>query len=535
MRRFMAVIAGALLLMALATTGFAAEKLARVQQLSYNVGTEPETLDPAMSTGIPEATVELSCFEGLTRMDANNVPQPAIAQSWTVSSDGLLYTFKLRRSSWSNGQPVTAYDFEWAWKRALAPETAAEYATQLYYIKNGQAYNEGKLKDASKIGVRAVDQYTLQVMLERPTTYFLQLCAFPTLMPVYRKAVEANPEGWYQKPATYIGNGPFKMTKWEHNSKIELVPNPHYWNRNNIKIDKITLFLIESAQTALSMFETGELDAFEAPPLSEIDRLKKEGFLEVSEYIGCYYYMFNVTKAPTSDVRIRKALTMALDRQQLIDKVTRGGQDPAHAYVPPGLADGKPGADFRTVGGALFKEDLAAAKKLLADAGYPDGKGFPGVTILYNTSDNHKKIAEAIQEMWKKNLGINVNITNQEWQVYLDSRDNLDYQVARAGWIGDYMDPMTFLDMWMSDNGNNDSGWKSAKYDGLINAAMKNSDPVARAKQLHEAEQLLMDEQIVMPIYFYNHQNVVQPWIKGIVFSPLGFVDFAGAYVLEKK
>lgn len=536
MRRFAAILASALVVMMLATTGIVAqERLARNQRLSYNVGAEPATLDPALSTGVSEAIVELSCFEGLTRMDANNIPQPAIAESWTISDDGLVYTFKLRQAKWNNGEPVTAHDFEWSWKRALDPETAAEYAYQLYYIKNGEAYNTGAITDPDLVGVKALDDYTLQVTLEQPTTYFLQLCAFPTLMPVYRKVVEADPEAWFYNVNNYIGNGPFKIVRWEHNSKIDLVPNEHYWNRDAIKLTNLTFYLIEDTQTALSMFDTGELDMFDSPPATEIEGLKQRGVLLINDYLGTYYYMFNVTAEPLDDVRVRKALTMAIDRQELIDRVVRGGQLPAYAYVPFGMPGGTVGSDFREEGGDLYKEDLEEAKKLLAEAGYPDGKGFPTLAILYNTSENHKKIAEAIQEMWKKNLGIDVRLTNQEWQVYLDSRDALDYQVARAGWIGDYVDPMTFLDMWMTDSGNNDSGWGNPRFDELIVAARSNMDPAARAKQLHEAEKILIaDEMVVMPIYFYTNLNVVQPWVRGVEFSPLGFINFVNAYVLER-
>ncbi len=536
MRRFMSVLACFVALLMIITPSFAAEKLAKKQELSFNVGTEPETLDPAKSTGVPEAIIELNCFEGLTRMDQNNIPQPAIAESWTMSKDAKTYTFTLRKTKWSNGEPLTAHDFEWSWKRALAPETAAEYAYQLYYIKNGEAYNTGALKDASKVGVKALDDYTLQVVLENPTSYFLELCNFPTLMPVYRKVVEKNPEGWFQDIKNYIGNGPFKIVKWDHSAVIEMVPNENYWRRDEVKLDKLVLYLIDNRQTALSMFDTGQLDWFDDPPVSEIPRLEKEGSLFRSPYIGTYYYMFNVTKPPLNDVKVRRALTMAIDRQMLIDRVTRGNQKPALAYVPFGLADGKPGSDFRQVGGNDYiKENLAVAKKLLADAGYPNGKGFPTLTILYNTSENHKKIAEAIQEMWKKNLGINVQLTNQEWGVYLASRDALNYEVARAGWIGDYMDPTTFLDMWTTDNGNNDTGWGNSTYDNLIATSLKTRLFPERAKMLHQAEDILMSELPIMPIYFYVNQNVMRPWVKGAVRSPLGFIDFRCAYVLEHK
>jgi oligopeptide transport system substrate-binding protein len=522
------------MVLAVLPIGATAQRLAKNQVASYDLGAEPETLDPAMSTGIPEAIVELSCFEGLTRLDEKDTPRPAIAESWTISPDGTLYTFKLRKTKWSDGTLLTAHDFEWAWKRALAPETASEYAIQLWYLKNGQAYNEGTIKDASLVGVKATDDYTLVVRLEHPTAYFLSLCAFPTLMPVNRKVVEANPTGWFQNPATYIGNGPFKVAKWEHNSVLELVKNPNYWDAANVKLEKVIMYLIDDRNTVLSMFETDQIDMAEDPPTTEMPRLEREGLLKFSPYIGTYYYMFNVNKPPVNDPRVRKALTMAIDRAAIIKYVTRAYQTPAFAYTPYGLPDAAPGSDFRKVGGNYFKEDLEAAKKLLAEAGYPGGKGFPTLSILYNTHEGHRRIAEAIQEMWKKNLGINVVLTNQEWKVYLASRDAGDFQVARAGWIGDYLDAMTFMDMWITDGGNNDTGWGDKRYDDLIDRAKRTADPATRMKMLHEAEAILMDAMPIMPIYFYTNPYMCKDWLVGVGRSVLGFVDFSKAYVLER-
>ncbi|MCL6614952.1 MAG: peptide ABC transporter substrate-binding protein, partial [Firmicutes bacterium] len=386
-------------------------------------------------------------YAALFNWNTEDGPIPGIAKSWTVSKDLKTYVFTLRPSRWNDGTALTAYDFEYAWKRALAPETASEYAYQLFYIKNGEAYNSGKAK-ASDVGVKAINATTLKVELEAPCSYFLSLCAFPTLMPVKKSVVEKDPEKWFMNPKTYIGNGPFKMVEWKHHSYIQLVKNPYYWDAASVKLQKVRMTLVELETTELTMYDTGLLDIADNPPIQEIPRLKKEGLLKLSPYVGTYYYMINVTKPPLDDARVRKALAYAINRQAIVENITKAEQIPALAFTPYGLPDA-PGAkgDFRTVGGNYFKDnDVETAKKLLAEAGYPDGKGFPTIEILYNTSEGHKAIAEAIQEMWKKNLGINVTLTNQEWKVYLQSRDEMNYMIARAGWIGDYLDPMTFMD-----------------------------------------------------------------------------------------
>lgn len=499
--------------------------------ITYNLGTEPETLDVATATGKVEATVQMAMFEGLTRLDANNQPVPAMAERWEISDDGLVYTFYLRDAKWSNGDPVTAYDFEYAWKRLLDPDTAAEYCYQAFYIKNGEKYNAGEVS-ADEVGVKALDDKTLQVTLETPTAYFLTLTAFPNLYPVNKKIVEADPK-WHTKVETLVGNGPFKIVNWEHQQKIELVKNPEYWAADDVKIDRIVMTMVESEDTELSMFESGQIDIAENPPVQEVRRLLDEGTATMYPDLSVYYYMFNVEKEPFDDPRVRKAFAMAIDRQAIIDNVTQANQIPAFAIVPYGIPDAEPGSDFREVGGNnYFKEDVAEAKRLLAEAGYPDGKGLPEIKILYNTNEAHQKIAEAIMEMWKKNLGAKVSLTNQEWQVYLNSRKAGDYQVARAGWGADYVDAMTFLDMWMTDNGNNQTNWGNPEYDRLIKEAKASSDPEERVKLMHEAEKILMDEMPIMPIYFYTNVNMYKPWVKGVVVPMVGgYQEFRWAYI----
>lgn len=501
-----------------------------VKHIRYAVGAEPQTLDPRKSTGTPEANIEAQLYEGLTSL-ASNIPLPAAAERWEVSADGLVYTFQLRANAkWSNGDPVTARDFEFAWKSALDPKLASEYAYQLYYLKNGEAYNKGTAS-AADIGVKALSDHTLQVTLEQPTAYFLSLVAFHTYYPVHQASVEKN-DKWAGDAKTIISNGPFKMINWIHNNKIELAKNEHYWDAAKVKMNNLDFILTENGSTELAMFENNQLDMGGNPPVPEIPRLLKEGKLQITPFLGTYFYCFNTTKAPFDNPKVRKALTLAIDRHSIIKNIAQGEQQPALAWVPTGLSDVAPTQDFRATGGNFFKDnDIAAAKQLLAEAGYPDGQGFPAVTLIYNTSESHKAIAEAIQEMWKKNLGIQINLANQEWKVFISSRHNGDYQIARHGWIGDYADPMTFIDMFTSDSGNNNAQYHNSAYDALVKTAKTTTDPVTRMKAMHDAEKLLMEDAVVMPIYFYTKLALVKPTVKGYTSSILGMVYLKEAYL----
>jgi oligopeptide transport system substrate-binding protein len=407
-------------------------------------------------------------------------------------------------------------------------------AIPLYCVKtpNAEAYNGGKITDAGRVGVKALDNYTLRVTLKAPCSYFPALTTHHSLFPVNRKVVAAHPDNWADKPETYIGNGPFKLVNWVHHEKLEFAPNPYYWNRRKVKLTKLIFYTVEEQSTALTMFETGQVDLVDEIPTPEMPRLKAAGILKFTPWLGTYYYMFNVKKPPLDDVRVRQALTLAIDRAQLIKYVVKGGQRPALAFVPYGLPDATPQSSFRQVGGIFFKDgDLVKAKKLLAAAGYGDLKKLPTLEILYNTSEAHKQVAEAIQEMWAKRLGINVTLTNQEWKVYLASRDRGDYQVLRAGWIADYVDPMTFLDLWMTGNGNNDTGWSHPKYDNLLRQAQNTGNLQIRLLLLHQAEKILMNELPVMPIYFYTRPYIIKDRVKGVHYSVTSMIDFSGAYI----
>jgi len=497
------------------------------QTLRYVLEAEPATLDPAKSTAIPESLVELQVFEGLTRLDTQDQPVPGVAEKWDVSPDGLKYVFYLRTNAkWANGDPVTAEDFEFAWKRALSPELASENAYMLFPVKNGQAYNEKKLT-ADQVGVKALNDHTLEVTLEKPTAYFLSLTAFHAFYPLNKKIVMANPDKWSTEISTLIGNGPFKITGWVHSGKIEFAKNDQYWDVPAVKLAKMEWPISDSQSTRLSLVENNQADMMVEPPVVEHDRLTQAGLLKISPYLGIYYYVFNTQKAPFDNVKVRQAFSLSISREALVKNVVKGGKKPAYAWVAPGLVIG--GKDFREESNNYATEDKALAQKLLAEAGYPAGQGLPPVTLLFNTGEMHKSIAEAIQEMWKQNLGIAVTLSNQESKVFLESRTQGAFQIARASWIGDYADPMAFMDVF-KDPGN-DAKYHNPTYNRLVEKAQSTLDQPVRLGAMHEAEKLLFDDAVIIPIYYTTQPFVVKPYVKGYFWSVLGLADFKSAYI----
>lgn len=526
-KKFLAAVLAAALLAALAAgCGAPADN---GQVFRYALEAEPATLDPAKSTAIPESLVELQIFEGLTRLDARDQPAPAGAEKWTVSSDGLNYVFYLRRDAkWSNGDPVTAHDFEFAWKRALNPEVASENAYMLFPIRNAQAYNEKKAA-ADQLGIKAIDDYTLEVTLEKPTAYFLSLVAFHAFYPVHRQTVTAYPDTWAIHPDTLVSNGPFTITRWLHNGKIEFAKNDQYWDAAAVRLAKMEWPVVEAQTTRLILAENNQVDMMVEPPVVEHDRLERAGLLRVSPYLGIYYYVFNTQAPPFDDVRVRKAFALAVSRDMLVNNIVKGGKQPAYAWVPPGLVNPATGRDFREEGGNYAAEDAALARQLLAEAGYPGGSGLPPVTILFNTGEMHKAIAEAVQEMWKQNLGVSVTLTNQESKVFLESRTQGEFQIARASWIGDYADPMTFMDVF-KDAGN-DARYSNPAYNLLVEQAQSTIDQHVRMSAMHKAEKFLFDDAVIIPIYYTTQPYVVKPYVKGYFWSVLGLADFKTAFI----
>ncbi len=481
-------------------------------------GVEPKDLDPHKVTGVPEDMLLRQLFEPLVARDAKDLhPIPGVAESWTLSKNGKEYTFKLRpNAKWSNGEPVTAQDFVDGWRRLVDPKTASEYAYQGYYIINGKEINTGKIKDPSKLGAQAVDAQTLKVNLVHPTPYFLSLLDHYSMYPIYKKTIDKNGNRW-TRPENFVGNGAYKLQTWDINKVISMVKSPTYWNGAEVKIDEAYFYPIDNLDTEEKMFRTKELDVTKEIPPEKLPFWQKDksGVFVSADYLGTYYFRVNVTKGPLKDKRIRKALNLGFDRSQIVKYVSRGNQNPSLAFTPPGTGGYEPPK--------ILPSDLsrlAEAKKLLADAGYPGGKGMPSIEILYNTQEIHKKLAEAIQAMWKENLGINVTIVNQEWKVYLNSMKTLNYDVARAGWIGDYNDPNTFLENFMTDNGNNETGYANKVYDKLIIESQNEMDQQKRFDTFTKAETILLEDLPMVPIYTWRKNYLkakkVQGWYPNI-------------------
>lgn len=461
-------------------------------------GAEPESLDPAIITGQPEGRIASALFEGLTARDPYGKPIAGVAQSWEISPDGKRYLFHLRSNArWSNGDPVVASDFAQSWKRTLAPSTASEYAYQLYYIQNAEAYNAGKLTDFSRVGVRAPNDHTLEVILTHPTPFFLDLCAFPTLMPIHLKSVE-NDENWI-KPGHLISNGAYSLKEWRINHRIRLQANPFYWNREQAILKTIDILPTSQANTAFNLYYTGAADLIldkGLVPSMLLDFLKKRPDFHKSPFLGNSFYRFNVTRKPFNNVLVRRAFALAIDKRRIVEKITRAGEQIADSLVPPGI----PG--YSSPKGLGY--DPEEARKLLASTGYPGGKGFPNVSFLYNKTEQNEAIATEIQDMLQKELGIKIQLFQQEWKVYLNSMSSLDYDFCRASWVGDYNDPNTFLDMFVTGGGNNRTGWSNSKYDAFIRAAAQELNPKKRAEIFREAETILCrDEVPILPLYYY--------------------------------
>ncbi|HLF91981.1 MAG TPA: peptide ABC transporter substrate-binding protein, partial [Planctomycetota bacterium] len=539
--------------------------------LVINNSTEPQTLDPGIEKGQPEYRVTITLFEGLTIYDPKDLaPKPGVAERWDVSPDASVYTFKLRDAKWSNGEPIRAADFEWSWKRVLDPKLASEYVEQISnYLKNAKAYYDGATADGTlgswaglkpedraaalkdlpaqvrkrhvgplkklletekeektsaalrqaleeaprredvsldQVGVKATDERTLVVTLETPVPYFLDLAAFFTYFPVHRGTVEKHGSNW-TRPGTLVGNGPYRLKEWKVKEHILVEKNPHYWDAANVKDQKIKFLPIENASTAFNLYEKGKIHWLTEPPREYIEELLKRPDYHTGPFLATYFYGFNVTRGPAKDKRVRQALALAVDREQIVKYITRAGEAPARSLVPPILPGYTPSQ--------MPAYDPAAAKRLLAEAGFPEGKGFPKMELLYNTSEAHKKVAATIQEMWRKDLGIEVELRNTEWKVYLDMQSKLEFDVIRRGWISDYNDPMSFLDMFTSKNGNNNTGFSSGKYDALISQARVELDASKRLRTLAEAEAVLMDELPILPLYFYVTKNLWRPRVAG--------------------
>jgi len=467
--------------------------------LSFVNGSEPQSLDPGLITGQLEGRLCRALFEGLTRYDKHGDIRPGAASHWDISENRMRYTFYIREdATWSDGQPVTSTDYLQSWKRVLTPATAAEYAYILYFIENAQAYHKGDLTDFSQVGIKAPDPRTLEVTLTASTPFFLNLVAFPTYFPVPLRAIEAHGDAW-GLPENIITNGPFLLADWRIRDRVILLKNPDYWNAEHVRLNRVDALITDKATTAFNLYATGQADLImdkNMVPQHIISALSGRQDFHNYTYLGTYFYRFNTTRPPLDNPLVRQALSAAIDRQQIVDKITKAGEQIATSLTPPGLSDYVPPDGIG--------HDPEEAARLLAEAGYPNGEGFPRLSLLYNKSELHEKIAIEVQAMWRETLGIIVDLENQEWATYLDTLSNLRYDIARSSWIGDYPDANTFLDCFITGGGNNRTGWSRDDYDRLIREANRTGDSTKRADLLAEAETLLVrDDPPIAPLYFY--------------------------------
>jgi oligopeptide transport system substrate-binding protein len=480
-------------------------------------GAEPKTLDPQRATGVTENHIISALVEGLIAYHPtdDNLPDPGVAERWEPNEDASVWTFYLREDAlWSNGDPVTAADFVYSYKRMLDPAWPGEYSQMLYVVRNAQAYKEGELDNFEEVGVKALDERTLRIELLGPTPYFLNMLKHYSWFPVHPATIEQHggpldlAEDW-TLPENFVGNGAFVLGEWLPNQYIRVDKSPTYWDRERMELESIYFFPIEDDNTERRMFDSGLLHLTSTVPTNDIPVLRetRPDIIRIDDYLGTYFFRFNVTRPPLDNPLVREALTFAIDRQQLVDKVTLGDQKPAFAFVPSGF-NGYPAPN-------RIGYDPERARARLAEAGYPGGEGFPELYLLFNTSEGHRKIAEAIVAMWNDTLGINMQLENKEWKVYLDAQSNLNYAVSRSGWIGDYMDPITFLEMFTTGNGNNDTGWSNPQYDELIQKAFRSRSEEEHFEVLLEAENILLDELPVAPLYWYTRVYLKDPRLQG--------------------
>lgn len=556
---------------------------------AFSNSSEIKSVDPAVVSGQPEGRIIRALYEGLCDWDPETcLPIPGVAESWELSEDGKTYTFHLREDArWSNGEPVTAEDFRYSFRRFLHPATGAQYAAEFWYVVGAKDFTsmnfepgqpveieldtappadkpgapgtilhgtlveveeqqkegedeaekvyvveiDGRQRRFQKkptvkgveaarwvlpdfdqtVGVRVVGDRTLEITLNDRTPYFVELMGFYPFFPVNRECIERHGDAW-TKPENLVCNGPFTLEFRRLRDRIRLRKNPYYWDAENVACETIDALAVESYPTNLNLYMTGQVDWIPAVPPEIIpDLLEREDKdFAPSPFLATYYYVFNTEKPPFDDPRVRRALTMALERQEIVDTVTRAGQVPTMGLVPPIISKS---IDYTPPQGE--PENVEKAKALLAEAGYPGGEGFPRAAILYNTAETHEAIAEMIQHQWKRNLGIDVELTNQEWSAYLESREQGKFHVARAGWTGDYLDPVTFLNLCQSEDPNNHTRWKNADFDRLLAEAAQEADPAKRFDLLEQAEQIVVDEMPVLPIYSYVDPNMVRPYVKG--------------------
>ena len=486
------------------------------QILHFGNGSEPQGLDPHIVTGVPEHHLLIAMCEGLTIANPKGGENlPGVAKSWTISPDGKTYTFFLQEDAkWSNGDLLTASDFVWSWMRILTPSLGSQYPDMLYYVKGAPEYHQGLTDDFSSVGVTAVNDYELKVELTNATPFFIKLLSHYSTYPVHKDTVLKHGtiddrNGQWTRPGNFVCNGPMNLKTWELNKEITVEKNPLYWDASNVRLNEIRYYPVSNESTEDRMFRAGQLHVTNVVPLEKCPvYIENENpDLRIEPYMGTYFYRVNTNHPVLKDKRVRLALAYALNRKQIVEKVSKCGQLAAYSFTPPGTAGYEPDTSIQ------FNPELA--KSLLSDAGYEDTSTFPVLEILFNTQEGHRKIALAVQQMWQQNLGISVQLVNQDWKVYLAREMTGDFQISRAGWIGDYEDPNTFLDTLRPNRGNNKTGWENQEYDDLLAIANSTNDQALRYEYLNQAEKLLISEMPIIPIYTYVKAYQISSDVKG--------------------
>jgi len=507
--------------------------------LRLNVATEPETIDSSISKGIPEHKILLTICEPLVRLNAKAEAIPGAAERWEMSEDAKKWTFYLRKDGkWHNGDTVTARDFEYAVRRILDPATGGQYADFVYFVlKGGKEFYELKERDDSTPfeGVKVIDDFTIEYHMENPTPYFATVAAHTSFFPLNRKVVEAGGKNWANDPKTFAGNGAFTLAEWHPHDRMILKKADTYWDKENIWLDTVVIRMIEDENTELAAFESGEVDITDKVPLTEVDKLKATPDWYVGPYLGTYYVCFNTSAEPFNNVKLRQAFSRAIDRELIVTRITRRGEPIGTGIVPVGVTM-PDGSDYReTTGDLVGGFDAAEARKLLAEAGFADPKSAPQFTYMYNTSSEHKVVGEQLEAMWRGNLGVTVKLENVEWKEKLRRGQAQQFEMMRSAWIGDYLDPITFLEIFHSKSGNNDGKFTNARYDELLGLARAESDWKKRREYLVEAEKILIGEAAVAPIFFYTNPRLVRHDFKGVVLNAMGNLDVTRAYKGDKK
>lgn len=508
------------------------------KELAVQIGPDPETIDPALNSAVDGGNMLLHAFECLLTVGQDGTLQPGQAESWETSEDGLTWTFHLRDGlKWSDGTPLTANDFVYSWQRVCDPAVAAPYAETVLGMVKG--YDEAIAGDTSALAVSAPDDLTLVVELDAPCSYFGSLAAFATLSPVQQATVEANGDAWAVAPETYVSNGPFYMTEWVPGSHITFSKNPNYWNADAIKLDRLKFLLIEDSNAAYSAYQTGEALMIKDVPTEEIPSLQGNGEFYVDPIIGTYYLSLNLTEEVFQDARVRQALSLAIDREYVADTLMQGTYTAASNFMGPGWVD-TDGSEFmaNANGGQPYIDvtdyegNLAKAKELLAEAGYPDGEGFPAISYTTNDAGYHKVVAEYLQQAWAE-LGITLDVNIVEWASFTPMRRAQEYDAARNGWVGDYSDPSNMLELFYTSNGNNDGKFSNAEFDAAIDLSRTTLDAAERSQALHTAEDILMEEAGCIPVAYYNDFWLQSDKITGSWHSAYGYWYFMYADIAE--